>query len=189
MIREIKTACPLDCFDACGVVAEVEGDRIARLRGDADHPFTRGALCKKVHHFLEDRQYSPERVTRPLRRTRGGWQEIAWDDALALAADKPAEAGGRHGSRTLLFHRGNGSFGALKCLVNRFFNLYGGATEAVGRYCAGEGDYGTRLAFGDCQIHDPLDLAPCRRRGLDTARICPKRAPVKTRRASSVGST
>jgi anaerobic selenocysteine-containing dehydrogenase len=41
---------------------------------------------------------------------------------------------------------------------NRFFNLFGGATEAVGRYCAGEGDYGTRLAFGDCQIHDPLDL-------------------------------
>jgi hypothetical protein len=33
-----------------------------------------------------------------------------------------------------------------------------GPTEAVGRYCAGEGDYGTRLAFGDCQIHDPLDL-------------------------------
>ena len=43
-------------------------------------------------------------------------------------------------------------------MVNRFFNLFGGATEAVGRYCAGEGDYGTRLAFGDCQIHDPLDL-------------------------------
>src|SRR5205823_6676271 len=40
----------------------------------------------------------------------------------------------------------------------RFFNLFGGATEAVGRYCAGEGDYGTRLAFGDCQIHDPIDL-------------------------------
>ncbi len=58
----------------------------------------------------------------------------------------------------MLFHRGNGSFAALKCMVNRFFNLFGGATEAVGRYCAGEGDYGTRLAFGDCQIHDPLDL-------------------------------
>ena len=69
MIRTVKTACPLDCFDACGVVAEVDGDRIVRLRGDADHPFTRGALCKKVNGFLEDRQYSNERVTRPLRRT------------------------------------------------------------------------------------------------------------------------
>jgi len=67
----LKTACPLDCFDACGVVAEVEGDRILRIRGDADHPITRGALCRKVNHFLENRQYSPERITRPLVRADG----------------------------------------------------------------------------------------------------------------------
>ena len=41
----------------------------------------------------------------------------------------------------------------------RFFNLYGGVTQAVGRFCGGEGDYGTTLSFGACEIHDPLDLA------------------------------
>jgi anaerobic selenocysteine-containing dehydrogenase len=159
MIRTLKTACPLDCFDACGVVAEVEGDRILRIGGDVDHPITRGALCHKVNRFLENRQYSPERITRPLARARGGaWREIGWDDALDLAASRLAGARDRHGSRAVLFHRGNGSFAALKCMVNRFFNLFGGATEAVGRYCAGEGDFGTRLAFGDCRIHDPIDL-------------------------------
>jgi len=115
MRRIVKTACPLDCFDACGVVAEVDGDRIVRER-------------------------------------------VGWDEALDLAASKLGLARDRHGSLAVLFHRGNGSFAALKCMVDRFFNLFGGATEAVGRYCAGEGDYGTRLAFGDCQIHDPLDL-------------------------------
>jgi len=150
--------CPLDCFDACGVVAEVEGDRIVRLRGDVDHPITRGALCRKVNRFLQDRHYSAERVTTPLLRARGGWRSIGWDDALDLAADHLARTRERHGPHAVLFHRGNGSFAALKCLVNRFFNLFGGASEAVGRYCAGEGDYGTRLAFGDCQIHDPIDL-------------------------------
>jgi anaerobic selenocysteine-containing dehydrogenase len=159
MIRIVKTACPLDCFDACGVIAEVEGDRILRIRGDAEHPITRGALCKKVNSFLADRQYNAERITRPLMRAPGGsWRAIGWDEALDLAARKLAEARARHGSQSVLFHRGNGSFAALKCMVNRFFNLFGGATEAVGRYCAGEGDYGTRLAFGDCQIHDPVDL-------------------------------
>lgn len=158
MSRVVKTACPLDCFDACGVLAEVEGDRIVGLRGDPDHPFTRGALCRKVNRFLEDRQYNRERVTSPLRRTKGGWQRIAWDDALDLAAARLGAARDRYGPLSVMFHRGNGSFAALKCMVNRFFNLFGGATEAVGRYCAGEGDYGTRLAFGDCQIHDPLDL-------------------------------
>jgi anaerobic selenocysteine-containing dehydrogenase len=89
---------------------------------------------------------------------RRSWRAIGWDEALDLAAHKLGEARARHGSQSVLFHRGNGSFAALKCMVNRFFNLFGGATEAVGRYCAGEGDHGTRLAFGDCQIHDPLDL-------------------------------
>jgi anaerobic selenocysteine-containing dehydrogenase len=41
----------------------------------------------------------------------------------------------------------------------RFFNLYGGVTQAVGRFCGGEGDYGTTQSFGACEIHDPLDLA------------------------------
>jgi anaerobic selenocysteine-containing dehydrogenase len=158
MLRVVKTACPLDCFDACGVVAEVDGDRIVRIGGDADHPFTRGALCHKVNRFLEDRQYNAERITHPLRRGPRGWERIGWDEALDLAASKLGGARDRHGSLSVLFHRGNGSFAALKCMVNRFFNLFGGATEAVGRYCAGEGDYGTRLAFGDCQIHDPIDL-------------------------------
>ena len=77
MIRIVKTACPLDCFDACGVIAEVEGDRILRIRGDALHPITRGALCKKVNSFLADRQYNAERITRPLVRAPGGsWRAI-----------------------------------------------------------------------------------------------------------------
>ena len=158
MLRVVKTACPLDCFDACGVMAEVDGDRIVRISGDPEHPFTRGALCRKVNRFLQDRQYNPERVIHPMRRGPRGWERIGWDEALDLAASKLGRARDRHGSLSVLFHRGNGSFAALKCMVNRFFNLFGGATEAVGRYCAGEGDYGTRLAFGDCQIHDPLDL-------------------------------
>src|SRR5437899_10441218 len=158
MLRVVKTACPLDCFDACGVVAEVEGDRIVRIGGDPEHPFTRGALCCKVNRFLVDRQYNSERITHPLRRGSHGWERIGWDEAFDLAASKLRLARDRHGSLSVLFHRGNGSFAALKCMVNRFFNLFGGATEAVGRYCAGEGDYGTRLAFGDCQVHDPIDL-------------------------------
>ena len=89
MIRIVKTACPLDCFDACGVIAEVEGDRILRIGGDAEHPITRGALCKKVNSFLADRQYNAERITHPLVRARGGsWRAIAWDEALDLAAQK-----------------------------------------------------------------------------------------------------
>jgi anaerobic selenocysteine-containing dehydrogenase len=155
-----RTACSFDCPDACGVLAEVKDGRILRLAGDPAHPFTRGALCRKVNRYLGERYYSPERILHPLRRTAaGGWERVSWEDALDLAAERLEAARRRHGSLTTLYHKGNGSFAALKVLGERFFNLYGGATHAVGRYCGGEGDFGTTQSFGWPEIHDPLDLA------------------------------
>lgn len=154
-----RTACSFDCFDACGVLAEVKDGRILRLAGDPAHPFTRGALCRKVNRYLTERYYNPERVVHPLRRTAGGWQRLSWDDALDLAAGRLEDARRRHGSLTVLYHKGNGSFAGLKVLGERFFNLYGGATHAVGRYCGGEADLGTTQCFGRPEIHDPFDLA------------------------------
>lgn len=61
------TACSYDCFDACGILAEVKDGRILRLRGDPDHPVTRGTLCQKVNRYLEERYYRPERIVHPLR--------------------------------------------------------------------------------------------------------------------------
>jgi len=34
------TACPLDCYDGCSVIYE-DG----KLKGDPNHPFTKGSLC------------------------------------------------------------------------------------------------------------------------------------------------
>ncbi len=154
-----RTACSLDCFDACGIVAEVEGDRIVRLGGDPEHPVTRGALCQKVNRYLDTRYYHRDRVLHPLRRTAGGWERISWDDALDLAAHHLGRARARHGSLSVLYHKGNGSFAGLKIMGERFFNLFGGVTQAVGRFCGGEADHGTVQSFGACAIHDPLDLA------------------------------
>ena len=154
-----RTACSLDCFDACGIVAEVADGRIVRLGGDPDHPFTRGALCNKVNHYLRDRFYHPDRQLHPLRKVGGHWQRLAWDDALDLIADTLTGVKERHGTLSVLYHKGNGSFAGLKVMGERFFNLYGGVTQAVGRFCGGEADYGTNQSFGACEIHDPLDLA------------------------------
>ncbi len=154
-----RTACSLDCFDACGIVAEVADGRIVRIGGDPDHPITRGALCNKVNHYLRDRFYHPDRQLHPLRKVNGNWQRLAWDDALDLIAEKLTRTKERHGTLSVLYHKGNGSFAGLKIMGERFFNLYGGVTQAIGRFCGGEADYGTTQSFGACEIHDPLDLA------------------------------
>src|SRR5438477_7536916 len=67
MKQIVKSACPHDCPDACGVLITVEDGRATKIQGDPEHPVTRGFLCAKVAKYL-DRVYSPERVLYPMRR-------------------------------------------------------------------------------------------------------------------------
>ncbi|MBM3495463.1 MAG: hypothetical protein FJX72_14245, partial [Armatimonadetes bacterium] len=48
-----RTACSRDCPDACGVLATVEDGRVVDLRGDPDHPVTRGFLCFRTSRYLD----------------------------------------------------------------------------------------------------------------------------------------
>ena len=63
----VRAACPHDCPDTCAMLVTVEDGRATGVRGDPEHPFTRGALCVKVNDYVE-RVYSPDRVLLPLRR-------------------------------------------------------------------------------------------------------------------------
>ena len=86
-----KAVCPLDCPDTCSMRVTVENGVAVDLRGDSDHPFTRGFLCQKMARYL-DRVYSPERLLHPLRRVgpkgSGRFERISWDEALAEVAEK-----------------------------------------------------------------------------------------------------
>ena len=46
----------------------VKDGRAIDVRGNPEHPFTRGGLCVKVNNYT-DRVYSPERVLYPLKRS------------------------------------------------------------------------------------------------------------------------
>src|SRR5262245_25181961 len=84
--RPVHGACPLDCPDTCSWVVTVENGRAVRLDGNRDHPYTRGALCAKVNHFLEHTE-RPDRLLHPMRRTGrkgdGRFARITWDEAIA----------------------------------------------------------------------------------------------------------
>jgi anaerobic selenocysteine-containing dehydrogenase len=103
-VRTVRGACPHDCPDTCAWTVTVRDGRAVELKGDPGHPFTRGGLCTKVNHFLEDRTYNPDRLLHPLRRNgpkgSGAFEPVTWDEALddiaarlkAIVAESGAEA-------------------------------------------------------------------------------------------------
>lgn len=114
-----KTICPLDCPDSCGLIAEVEDGRVVALRGDKDHPVTRGVICRKMRRYPE-RLYGRERVLYPQRRIgakgEGRFARISWDEALDLIAARLSEIAQRDGGEAILPFAYAGNMG----LINRF---------------------------------------------------------------------
>ena len=95
------SVCALDCPDACSLLVTVDQSKGTRLRGNPDHPVTRGFLCGKVARYLE-REYSPDRLLYPLRRVGakgdGRFARITWDEALDEIADRLKSVAAEFGS-------------------------------------------------------------------------------------------
>jgi anaerobic selenocysteine-containing dehydrogenase len=153
----VRTTCTRDCPDACAVVAHVEGGRVVKLEGDAAHPLTRGFLCKKTYRY-PSRLYSPQRILHPLARTAGGWRRITWDEALDTLAERLTRLRAQDGTLAVLHYQSAGSMGLLKVLNSRFFNLWGGVSEAAGSLCSGAGIAGQLKSYGAVRRHAPEDL-------------------------------
>ena len=91
--ESIKTTCPRDCYDACGIVVVRRPGHAPQVRGDVDHPVSQGKLCRKCTIayngvFLDN----SARLTTPLIRTgpkgSGLFREASWDEALAYVAER-----------------------------------------------------------------------------------------------------
>jgi anaerobic selenocysteine-containing dehydrogenase len=153
----IRTTCTRDCPDLCAVVAHVENGRVVKLAGDSAHPLTRGFLCKKTYQY-PSRVYSSNRILHPLKRGKAGWRRITWDEAFDTLTEWLTTLQAQAGSLALLSYQSAGSMGLLKALNQRFFNLWGGVTEAVGSLCAGAGIAGQLKSYGAVRSHAPEDL-------------------------------
>ena len=82
----MTSACIL-CELNCGIKVQAGGENnreIVRIRGDEDHPASKGYLCQKASG-LNHYQNGKDRITSPLRRKPdGSFEEIDWDTAPGL---------------------------------------------------------------------------------------------------------
>jgi anaerobic selenocysteine-containing dehydrogenase len=95
----VKSTCPRDCYDACGVLVRVRDGSVRHVRGDPDHHVSRGRLCRKCSIGYNGALLDPRiRLTRPLRRVgekgRGEFEPISWDVAVSEIAARLSEIDG-----------------------------------------------------------------------------------------------
>lgn len=136
----IKSTCR-GCHGGCGVLVHVDGGKVTQVDGDPEGPANKGKLCikGKMAPFLT---HHPDRLTVPLRRTRRGWREIGWEDALGEISERFLHIRDRWGSEALVLGYGTGRDN--EAFIYRFANLFGTPNVLT----AGHMCYGPRIATG-----------------------------------------
>lgn len=141
-VQTYHGGCPHDCPDTCSMVFEVQDGKLIGVKGNPDHPMTRGGLCVKLRDY-EKRHYHPDRLLYPMKRVgpKGSkqFERITWDEALDTIVDRWQSIIADHGPRAILPASYLGNQGLVHGLNggDAFFNRLG-ATVCERTFC-GEG--------------------------------------------------
>ena len=155
--RYIHGACPLDCPDTCSWIVTVKKGEPIALRGDPEHPFTRGSLCNKVVDYLTYAR-SPHRLLYPMRRIGpkgcGEFSRISWDEALDEIAERFRDVIARDGAEAIWPIAGSGSMGLIQGIYGagrRLWNVLGTSRNDY-TLCTIAGGFGTGYTLGDNKV-------------------------------------
>ena len=150
----VLTTCPRDCYDACGIVVVKRNGTIRHVRGDPNHPVSRGKLCHKCSIGYNGSFLDPEaRLTRPLRRVgdkgEGRFEPVSWDEALAEIAERLQEIETGPGGQTVLNAHYTGTFSLLGYFFPlRFFHRLGATEVDPDTICNKAGHVALEYVFG-----------------------------------------
>jgi anaerobic selenocysteine-containing dehydrogenase len=101
-MQTVRSFCRV-CTSVCGILVDVEGDEVIRVRGDQDHPFSHGYTCAKgralplLHHH-------PDRLERPRMRVDGRLRDTTWDACLDDLGTRLKDIIDRHGPDSVGFY-------------------------------------------------------------------------------------
>src|SRR5260221_10997470 len=88
---ETKKVTCASCDIKCSVLADVEDNKILRIRRDPNHPITPQSLCNKGV-AAGDQLYHKDRLLYPLKsvgkRGQGQWARVSGDEAMGEIADR-----------------------------------------------------------------------------------------------------
>nr|WP_254607044.1 molybdopterin oxidoreductase family protein [Rhodoferax sp. BAB1] len=81
------------CACRCGIKVHLRNGEVRYIEGNPDHPLNKGVICAKGSSGIM-KQYSPARLTKPLRRKAGSergageFEEISWEEAFSTLEER-----------------------------------------------------------------------------------------------------
>ena len=94
------------CEAMCGLEIKVQGNQVLSIKGDREDPFSRGHICPKAV-ALQDIYADPDRLKRPLKRGKNGWEQIGWDEAFDEATRNLKAIQSKYGRNAAAVYSGN----------------------------------------------------------------------------------
>ena len=91
-IETKNTTCYM-CACRCGIRVTLRDNEVRYIQGNPEHPLNKGVICAKGASGIM-KQYSPARLTKPLKRKEGAergtaeFEEISWDEAFQIMEDR-----------------------------------------------------------------------------------------------------
>ena len=156
--KVIRTNCPRDCYDACGIWVRTRNGEIVSVRGDPEHPVNRGSLCGKCSVAYNGMWQSEEaRLLHPLRRSgakgEGRFERVSWDEALGEIAERLTEVVETRGPSSILHTHYTGTLSLLAFqFPMRFFHRLGASEVEPDSICNLAGHVAWKLLFGNSEV-------------------------------------
>ena len=153
--ERIKTTCPRDCYDGCGIIVRKRNGEIFKVQGNREHPSTRGPLCAKCavgyNGVWRDKN---ARLLHPLKRTgkkgEGLFNRISWDEALEEIAQRLGDIDRRYGADRIYHTHYTGTCSVIAGdFPKRFFSHLGATEVDPDTICNAAGHAALRYVFGD----------------------------------------
>jgi anaerobic selenocysteine-containing dehydrogenase len=104
--RTVFRGCTL-CEACCGLVLELEGDRIVSVRGDEEDALSHGYICAKGV-AIADVHHDPDRLRSPMRGSpEGKFEPIGWEEAFEIVGTRLGALRASHGAGAIALYLGN----------------------------------------------------------------------------------
>ncbi len=87
--REVITTCPY-CGVGCQLGLQIKEDRIVEVLPKRENAVNQGQACVKGRFGIAEFVHHPQRLTTPMVKQNGKFNETTWEEALDMAAKKLA---------------------------------------------------------------------------------------------------